>query len=110
MTVTPSKISIDDYCRFVASGHHIYSDLAGEAVLLDLNAGIYHGLQGSGGTVWRCLQTPVALAEIVRAVCDEYDVTPAECRPDVIKFLEQLAENDLLEVQREIDAAAAAVA
>ncbi len=109
--VSPLKNKcINENCRVVASGHHIYSDLAGEAVLLDLNAGIYHGLQGSGGAIWRQLQKPVTIAEIVDAVCEEFDVSSADCRPDVIAFLEQLAENDLLEVQRENAAAPAAVA
>jgi hypothetical protein len=83
----------------VASRDQVGSDLGGETVLLGLKSARYYGLQDVGARIWELLQTPIAVANICETICREYDVSPDQCEVDVIRFLDDLAGNELIEVR-----------
>ena len=58
----------------------------------------YLGLDAVGQRVWVLLETPMTLDALVEVLTQEYDVDPAQCRADVLPFLEILVENRLLQV------------
>ena len=91
-----SSLTADAIVR-AASGQ-ISSNLAGEEVILQLETGVYYGLNPVGARVWALLQQPHSVAEICEVLLDEYDVEPARCRQDVQELLAQLAEAQLIEV------------
>ena len=71
-----------------------------EAVILNLNSGVYFGLNEVGARVWALLQEPAphTVAEIANTVCGEFDVEPEACLRDVHALLEQFQAAGLLEV------------
>lgn len=88
-----------DFARdttLVAVPDHAACELGGEAVLLDLNTGVYYGLDPVGTRVWRLLQQPRSLAELRDLVVDEFDVSPERCEADLAAFLESLNAHGLL--------------
>lgn len=82
----------------VASSDQVSSDLAGETVLLSMKTAHYYGLADVGARIWSLLQEPVSVATICDTIATEYDVARERCQTDVVRFLEELAQHGLVEV------------
>ena len=88
-------ITLDSVVR--PSSTQVSSDLGGEAVILDLNQSVYHGLDAVGARIWELLQKGTSVREIRDTMLQEYDVTPEQCEQDLLNLLQQMAENGLIE-------------
>jgi len=77
----------------------IASDLGGEVVVLNIQHGIYYGVDDVGVTIWQLLDQPRTPEAIRDAVLAKYDVDPEECERDLLRFLEQLLNAGLIEVR-----------
>ena len=76
---------------------HVMSRLVGdETVLLDLESGIYFGLDGVGKRIWAAIGEGLTLGEIAAAIVSEYDVEEDQAQTDVINFARDLIERGLL--------------
>jgi len=69
-----------------------------ETVLLDLNRGVYFGLNGVGSLIWELIQRPQTVETVYSAVLEQYEVDPETCRRDVLRLLEDLREAGLANV------------
>jgi hypothetical protein len=85
-----------------AGKNQISADLAGEAVILNLETGMYYGLAQVGARIWGLLAEPTRAVDIRDAILQEYDVEFRRCERDVIALLEQLADAGLIEVSDEV--------
>jgi hypothetical protein len=83
----------------VAADHSISSHLDSEAVILDLDQGIYFGLNEVGARVWELIQEPRSLAEIRDVLREEYEVEAEECERDLQRIVAELAARGLAEVR-----------
>jgi hypothetical protein len=63
----------------------------GQAVLLDIASGEYFSLNEVGGRVWELCDGTRTVAEVVDAICTEYDVPPTTAMSDAGALLESLA-------------------
>lgn len=88
----------------VAAKDQVYSKLAGEAVILNLKAGIYYGLDEVGTRIWELIQGPRTITEVRDAVLEEYDVDPGRCESDLVAILQNLKSEGIIEVKHETDA------
>ena len=79
----------------------VSSDLGGEVAILDLDSGLYYGLDEVGARVWELIRKPRVVEEIVGVILDEYDVGAEEGRGDVLALLRELADKGLVEVRDE---------
>lgn len=52
--------------------------------------------EGTGASIWNHLETPVTIADVCRALAQEFDIEPAECEGDVLAFLEDLEARGLI--------------
>lgn len=77
----------------------VFCEVAGEAVLLDVEAGKYYALDPVGTAVLQHLQSPATLDQICRRLCDEFDVGPEQCEVDVAALLEELASHGLVKLE-----------
>jgi hypothetical protein len=76
--------------------HVVYQTLQDEVIVLDLDAGRYFSLAGSGARIWQLLcegQTPAA---IVATLVREYDVTESQLQTDVDELITSLVNRGLL--------------
>jgi hypothetical protein len=62
----------------------------GEAVLLDVETGMYYGLDGVGTRIWQLLETGASEEEISASLLEQYAADAAEVRADVAGFLADL--------------------
>jgi hypothetical protein len=67
-----------------------------ETVLLDLESGMYFGLDGVGKRIWESISQGASLGEIARIITAEYEVDEQEALEDVVRFTSELVERGLL--------------
>ncbi|MCA9969721.1 MAG: lasso peptide biosynthesis PqqD family chaperone [Anaerolineales bacterium] len=96
------QITIDTWVQ--AARGQVSTDLGGESVILDVQSGMYYGLDEVGARIWELIQAPARAAAVRDALLAEYDVEPAACEQDMLELLTQLRAAGLVEV---VDAAGA---
>lgn len=85
----------------VATSDHVACTVEGEAVILQLQDGVYYGLNTVGTRVWEFIQAPRRFSEIVDCVLGEFDVPRADCERDIAELLGELRSRGLA---RHVDA------
>jgi hypothetical protein len=74
----------------------ISRELSGEMVLLDLESGVYYGLDAIGTRVWQLLMQRNAVADICTTLLDEYNVAADVLRDDVSRLVGELCDKGLV--------------
>lgn len=77
----------------------IYRELAGEVVLLNLQSGVYYGLDEVGSRVWQLLTQSRGVDDVCATLLDEYDVSAEALRADVERLVGELSEKGLVIVE-----------
>ncbi len=73
------------------------SGMEDETVMFDLESGQYFGMDPVGSAIWERIAKPIKVVEMCRALQEEFDVDPATCQKDVLAFLNELFENQLVQ-------------
>jgi len=97
VTVPRSRHAVSLSSVVVVGKGQISSDLAGEAVILNLETGMYYGLARVGARIWDLIREPTRVVDIRDAIVREYEVEVERCQHDVLCLLEQLADTGLIE-------------
>jgi hypothetical protein len=92
---------IDDAPPPRIPGDVLFSVLDGQAVLLNLATGVYHGLDAVGTRIWELLSEHDSLRAVRTAMLDEFDVEPEQLDRDLRDFLSELSGRGLLEADDE---------
>lgn len=95
MPSTP-PVRFEDTVRAVES--QVSSRLGEEVAILELDRGVYYGLNPSGALLWDALQKPVAVSALHASMIAAYEVDSATARDDLLKLLEQMRSAGLIEV------------
>ena len=74
----------------------IFRELDGEAVVLNLDTGIYFGLDAVGTRIWRLLVERKPLKAVLDSLIDEYEAPPDRLQRDLLAFVERLDDKGLL--------------
>lgn len=83
----------------VAAKDRIWCDLAGEAVILNPDSGVYYGLNAVGACVWKLMQEPNTVGSVLDSLVETFDVTLERCESDLIALLQDLAANELIVIE-----------
>jgi hypothetical protein len=73
-------------------------DLDGETALMSVEKGMYYGLDPIGSRIWVLLEEARPVADLCALLLEEFEVEPEQCRQDVLAFLHELAEDNLIRV------------
>ena len=84
-----------------AAKDRIWCDMAGEAVILNLDSGVYYGLNPVGAQVWKLIQEPKAVSDLLATLLETYDVAAERCETDLFSLLQDLAVNELIVIEAE---------
>ncbi len=68
-----------------------------ETFVLNLAKSTVHCLGDIETDIWNAIDGNRSAADIVRKICDEYEVDEATARADVLEFLSDLAGNGLID-------------
>lgn len=85
--------------QFTINPSVIYRELSGEVVLLNLQSGVYYGLDPVGSRIWHLLTDRRSTDEVCAVLLDEFDVSPDVLRADVTRIVQELAEQGLIAMQ-----------
>lgn len=82
--------------RFEIPTGVVARNLSGEMVILDLERGIYFGLNPVGTRIWELLGEGRPATEICQVIPQEYDVGAGEAQADVMALLAELLSRSLI--------------
>lgn len=73
--------------------------LGDEVALLNVETGKYFGLGDTGSSIWKLIEEPSVLVEVVEKLMQEYEVDREVCSEHVLEFIGNLLEEELIEVK-----------
>lgn len=68
----------------------------GGGVLLHLETDAYHNLNATGVLVWDLLENPLRVSDLADRFCARFEEDGETARDDLLAFLEELVERDLI--------------
>jgi hypothetical protein len=74
------------------------SNLGDEVVMMDIEQGSYYGLEAVAVRIWALTEHPVSVGSLCDQLVAEYEVSPQQCRQEVVAFLGNLLEHRILQV------------
>ena len=74
------------------------ANIDGETVMMSIENGEYYGLDTVASDIWAMLEMPIQVESICQRLMTDYDVSKETCITDVLQFLNQLQENEIIEV------------
>jgi hypothetical protein len=77
----------------------VYREFVQETIVLNLESGLYHSLNSTGGNMLRALESAGTIAAAAKALAEEYPgVGVDRLRQDLTGFCNGLAERGLIEI------------
>ncbi len=92
------ELSLSEHSVVVAVQGQVSADLAGEAVVLNLQSGVYYGLNEVGARIWELIQQPTSVVMLCETLLAEYEVEPERCQQDLLQICQDLIASGLAEV------------
>ena len=68
----------------------------GEAVVINLDKGIYYSMDGSGAIIWSHFETGATIQHIIDALCSQYTGDSSDITKSVADYVEQLIHEELV--------------
>jgi|SRR5271170_1658749 len=94
----PSAAELSVCATIVAAKNQVSSELAGEAVILNVDRGVYFGLDEIGARIWSLIQEPKTVSEVRDILVEEYDVSSEQCEEDLLALIAKLSDEGLVSV------------
>ena len=94
--VLPSSTMPDVSGRLRVHRSVLSRELAGETVLLNLESGVYYGLDAVGTRAWNLLAEERTLADVCTIMLEEFEVTHDTLQQDLTTLVRELCEKQLL--------------
>lgn len=87
MLTLDSTVSVSD--------DSIFRELEGESVVLNLETGMYYGLDDVGTEIWRAMAPTGTLRHALDRVLAEFDTDPATAESDLLELAHRLVDKGL---------------
>lgn len=94
----PEKNSIHTNSIVSKSKEHLSSSIDSETVLLSISKNNYYGMGPIASHIWKLLEHPIHVHDLIHILLQEYEVEHYECTSDVISFLQDLKNEDLINI------------
>ena len=94
-----NQVSLD--CFAIINDDNVVSrELEGEAVMLNLESGVYFGLDEVGTRIWALIQEHGSLRKVFQVMQQEYEVAPQTLESDLLRLVEELRARGLVSVSQ----------
>jgi hypothetical protein len=87
----------------VRSQNVMSSPVDDEMVMMHLESNQYLGLNPMGRRIWELIKAPIAVQDVCQQLLAEFDVTPEVCEQEVLAFLTDLNESQVVELSTSRD-------
>jgi hypothetical protein len=95
MTAEPDETQVLN-TRVHVPEHVVYRDFADETVILNLQSGMYHGLNRTAARMLETLSSGVSVDAAIDSLSEEFGQPRAVIEPDVLELCRTLAERGLI--------------
>ena len=103
--IKPSETMRDAHvlpaARIAVPQHVVYRSLPTETVVLNLQTGLYHGLNPTAGSMLEALERTTCVRDAAEAVAEEYAQPPAIVERDMRELCDALLARGLIELDGE---------
>ena len=79
----------------------VFSEIDGQVVMLNVKKEAYFTLNDVGSSIWKEIEHPRALEDIISYLTDEYEVSYEKCRDEIIPFLNELLQSGIVITKNE---------
>lgn len=101
MNLDKQNSLINDSSIISAAKEQVSSDLGGEAIILNLKSGVYHGLNEVAAKIWNIIQNPKSVDDVRAILLEEYEVDFQQCDRDLKELLQELTKVGLIEINEQ---------
>ena len=70
----------------------VFSEIDGQVVMLNVKKEAYYTLNEVGSAIWKEIESPRKLEDLIIFLTEAYEVTYEKCRDEMIPFLNELRE------------------
>lgn len=74
---------------------HVETRAGDQTLMMSVEQGKYFSVDQTANRIWDLIETPRSVAEIIKTLTDEYDVSTDDCEAQVKAFLGELISNGL---------------
>lgn len=96
--MTASGPSLDRASLIRRNDSVLSTEVDGEMVMMDVEQGVYFGLDAIGTDIWHRLATPATPADLAEALAGDYEAEVETIERDLLALLAQMAERGLISV------------
>lgn len=75
------------------------NNVGNETVIMDLQSGNYISLNATGSVIWKHIEQPVTVDNLVDTLLKQYAVSREHCSKDVLEYLNQMQEQGIIAVE-----------
>ena len=83
----------------VRGGDQTFTEIDGDVVMMAIGSGKYYGLSGIGSRIWTLIAQPKQVGDLCSALLAEFEVDRDTCATDLLKFLNEMEAQCLVEVR-----------
>lgn len=69
-----------------------------ELIGLHIDNGFCYGFNPTATRIWALIETPQSVTQLCETLSEEFEVDPADARPDVVALLEELQREQLIDL------------
>ena len=90
--------------QFLVHPSVICRELSGETVLLNIESGVYYGLDAVGTRVWQLIMQGRTIANVCDTMIEEYEVAAQVLHADVMRLVGELHDRGIVTRRGHLDA------
>lgn len=98
MSKVSSQQSLSAASVIVRRIEQVSADIEYMTAVMSVDIGKYFLLDTIGSVIWKQLEKPVSVSYLCEALVEKYDVTPETCSKDVLDFLTEALDHQLIRV------------
>ena len=91
-----TPVSLTDQSRVQRQQNVLQAEVDDETVLMSIESGAYFGLNGIGSEIWRRLDEPVAIGDVIAGLSRDFEGDPDTISAHVLEFLSGLDRKGLI--------------
>ena len=76
------------------------NNLGEDIVMMDIEKGSYYGLEEVAARIWELTENPASISSICQTLTAEYDVSQEQCSEEVMKFVKDLLNQEIIEISK----------
>jgi len=88
------KLTLDTQIQ--RNNEMLTSSIDGETVMMSIKRGEYYGFGNTGSFIWENIEKSISIKDLVALITSEFNVEEKKCFDDILPFLEELAEKELI--------------